>query len=263
MYPHQRKALDNFIAAIETDPHAEAAILGGSIAKGWHNETSDVDVLVLCSDAEYERRRREKQVAWYAPEFAEYEGGYLDIKYIHRAYLDLAAEKGNEPTRASFRGSTVAWSRGDAGGIESLIERITAYPEAGVQDRIQSYIAQVETMRWYIEQAAKRDDVYLAHWAASRGVLFGCRAVLALNRVLFPYHKWLIRSLELCEQKPDGFADLAKRASVEATVEAVHTFCDAVLELTDWPGREIPWAEIYIRDTEWAWMDGQCPLEDA
>ena len=266
MYPHQHRTLQRFVDHISDEPSSLAVIVGGSIAKGWHNEQSDVDVLLVVEPNEYARRKRNGTTAIWAEEYADYPGGAIDIKYVPPAYLDAAADRANEPTKASFKGATVPWSR-DAGGsnahaIETLIERIAEYPEDGVDERIASYLAQTEAMKWYITQAEKRQEPYLASWVVSRGVLFGCRAILAHHRVLYPYHKWLLRAVEDCAEPPAGLTELARTACRAPSQANVERFCDAVLDSRDWPQRHASWAELFIRDTEWAWMDGPAGLED-
>ncbi|MEL7473043.1 MAG: nucleotidyltransferase domain-containing protein [Planctomycetota bacterium] len=263
IWPHQRRVIDRYVEHAEREGEALAVIMGGSIAKGWHAETSDVDLMVFMSNEDYKRRRADGTICVWAPEFADYEGGAADIKHLDVAYLEQAAASANEPTRAAFVGATVEYARGDPAPYEALVQRIATYPREGVDDRIASYIAQVVAMRWYAGEAHKRSDEYLGSWCATRAVLFGCRAVLALNRKLYPFHKWLLRAAEECERKPDGLVELARTASREGSIRPTEAFCDAVLEFTDWPGAEIPWAELYIRDTEQRWMRGQDSLEDA
>jgi hypothetical protein len=62
-----------------------------------------------------------------------------------------------------------------------------------------------------VGEAAKRDDPYLAGWAASRLALLACRLVLAHNRVLYPYHKWLLRTVAEVPDRPDDYVDLVRR----------------------------------------------------
>lgn len=267
MFPHQRETLSNYVAAASADPDVEAVILGGSIAKGWHNERSDVDVMTVLNERAYARRRESMTVAVWDMSPATYEGGAVDIKYVGRSWLELGAEKGSEPMRAALVGSTVAWCRGELDAWRDLIARIRAYPESGVNGRIASYLSQAETMRWYIGEAEKRDNAYLASWVASRAVLFGCRAILAYNRVLFPFHKWLLRAVADCPQRPGNVVELADALSRAHTKPNVNAFCDAVMSTADWaaevghsPER---WAELFIRDTEWKWMTGEPPLDEA
>jgi len=44
--------------------------------------------------------------------------------------------------------------------------------------------------------------------AVSNIVLYGGRALLAYNEMLFPFHKWFLRVLAEAEHKPEGILDL-------------------------------------------------------
>ena len=262
--PHQASALSSFV---ESETHGAAPpplaiILGGSIAKGWHNEHSDVDVMVLVPDEVHAAHEAADTLAFWDERFLE--GGCgVDIKYVTQGYLDEAADHGNEPTRAAFRGVQIAYADSQArrASLEDLFNRITTYPEAGVDERILAYLAQVETMKWYIGEAAKRNDAYLASWVASRAVLFGCRAILAHNRVLFPFHKWLLRAVESCPDKPSNLLALANQATREPSKPNVEAFCDAVLGCDQWPTERPNWGAMFMRDTEQTWRHGSPGLE--
>lgn len=263
IFEHQQRALDRFIAAETATAPPFAIILGGSIAKGWHSEQSDVDLLKVVPDKLYNARAAAGTSAFWDERFLE--GGCgVDIKYVTLSYLHEAAERGNEPTRAAFRGATVEFADSPARRteLEALIARATDYPEAGVEDRIVSYLGQVEAMRWYTGEAAKRDDPYLACWVAARAVLFGGRALLAHNRVLFPFHKWHLHALETCAIKPVGITDLARTATRSPSKANVEAFCDAVLACDFWPGDRPGWGDLFIRDTEWSWRTDPPRLED-
>lgn len=261
--PPQRETLDRYIEKASGDPENLTVILGGSIAKGWAAPTSDVDVMTIVTEEAFARRRKQRNVAVWDESVASAPGVAADVKHVGLSWLELGAERGSEPMRAALVGSEVVWCRGDAAPIQAVIERVRTYPEAGVEGRIESYIAQVETMKWYIGEADKRSDPYLGSWVASRAVLFGCRAILAHNRRLFPFHKWLLRATDECPLKPEGLTDLARAATRAPGADSVHAFCDAVIGFADWPCDLEKWGDIFIRDTEWKWMTGEPPMDEA
>ena len=56
---------------------------------------------------------------------------------------------------------------------------------------MQGFVAQLQALQWYMGEAENLDNPYLRHWVAADLVLMGYRLILAHNRMLFPYHKWL------------------------------------------------------------------------
>ena len=49
---------------------------------------------------------------------------------------------------------------------------------------------------WLFHEASRHGNLYTLTRAASQLALFSGRLILAHNRMLFPYHKWLPRTLE-------------------------------------------------------------------
>ena len=114
--------------------------------------------------------------------------------------------------------------------------------------------AQLEVWLWYIGEAEKRGNRYLASWSASQAVLFACRVILAHNRILFPFHKWMLRALEEAAEQPAGLTEAIDAAVTRPTTQTVHAVCDLVLHFRDWPKDPLGAAGAFHRDTEQAWM---------
>ncbi|MBM3675609.1 MAG: hypothetical protein FJW88_11835 [Actinobacteria bacterium] len=147
--------------------------------------------------------------------------------------------------------------------LEELVGRIPVYPEAERTDKRLRFLAQLSAAQWYVGEGAKRTDPYLSAWAAQRLVLFGCRLLLAHNRVLYPYHKWLIRTVAELPEKPDDLLPLATALLHEPTVATAEAFALSVLLFTEWPQPTAAWSATFIEDSEWNWLDHPPPIEDA
>ena len=136
------------------------------------------------------------------------------------------------------------------------------YPEAGVEQRMTRFLAQAQAAQWYVGEAAKRDDPYLAGWAASRLALFACRLVLAHNRVLYPFHKWLLRTVAEVPERPDDFVDLVRALAIERTPAAAEAVVVSLLLFREWPQAQAGWSTQFMLDSEWNWLDGEPPIDD-
>ena len=189
MQQHHRDAIERWAEAAADDAEVLAVVVAGSLTKGYGRADSDVDGFVIVTDEAFARRRASGELTFLSTELCDYEGGYVDAKYIDRAFLEAVCEGGSEPARSAFLGAIVAWSSDPS--IDALVHAAATYPEAGVEQRMARLLAQAQTAQWYVGEAAKRDDPYLAGWAASRLALFAYRLVLAHNRVLYPYDKGL------------------------------------------------------------------------
>ncbi|HYF95190.1 MAG TPA: nucleotidyltransferase domain-containing protein [Symbiobacteriaceae bacterium] len=260
MRPHHRKVVDRLVDLFAPDPHYIALLVGGSIARGWDREDSDVDIILIATDAEYARRAPANALHYWNQEMADYPGGYVDGKIVDWAFLEDVAERGAEPARAAFVGATIAFSKRD--GLEQLIKRICTYPEGEHTAKLESFYAQLEAMRWYMGEADKRQDRYLACHVAAELVLFGGRMILAHNRILYPYHKWLMRVLQDAPDRPADLMDRINTLLMQPCAATASAFADTVVRFADWPRPAEGWGARFMHDSEWAWRRGAAPLAD-
>ncbi len=260
MRPQHQRTVDRLVAHFEPDPAFTALVVGGSIARGWERDDSDVDVLLVASDEEFDRRRKERAFHYYTTEFCDYPGGYVDGKIVDLGFLREVAGRGSDPARAAFVGAILAYSR--LPEIAGLLERIPVYPEAQHRDRLQSFYAQMLVWQWYAGEAEKRGDRYLLLRSCSELVLFGGRLILAHNRLLYPYHKWFMQELERAPEKPAGLLAIARELLASPGKGAADRFVQCILDFADWEKPAEGWPGRFMEDTEWAWRRGAAPLGD-
>lgn len=256
----QEQTLSNFVQHASSLDETLAVILSGSLVRGWGDEHSDVDLLVMVTDEGYANRLKQHTTAVYDESFATYEGGAIDAKFLNRDYFEHAREHAIEATRNAFFGARVAWSRID--GVDQLVREIGTFPEQGVDERIARFTAQLEAARWYITQADKRQNLYLAQWSGTRAILFAARTILAHNRMLFPFHKWLLQALEEAPDKPAGLLDAIHAVTRSPSAATIDPLCDLVMQHHDWPTDPGGWPEAFIRDTEQVWLRQTPGVED-
>ncbi|MEI7027397.1 nucleotidyltransferase domain-containing protein [Paenibacillus sp. y28] len=261
MYVHHVEALEKLVEWVDSDPAILAVITTGSIAQGTAKETSDIDVYMVVTEECYRKREQEHQLAYVMRDFSDAPGCYIDIKYIPLEFVELAAEQGSEPTRASFSGSRAIFSR--IPKLNELLARIPAYPEQNRERNLKDFYAQVYLYGHYFAgEGEKKDNPYLLAHAASSLVLFGGRIILAHNRLLFPCHKGLLAAVEAAPEKPDQFAELATDLLTSPTHEKCKAFTELLLTFRD-PQISIEQAvSVFIQNNEWNWMDGLPPLQD-
>ncbi len=258
--PHHQRTVDRLIDRFKADPNFLALIIGGSLVKGFGSENSDVDFVLIATEDEYARRHPARALTYYATDLCDYPGGYVDGKIVNVAFLEEAADRGSEPARSAFDKVIVAYSH--LPQLDDLLQRITAYPEAGHAEKIQSFYAQLLAMQWYVGEAEKRDNKYLMMHVVSELVLFGGRLILAHNRMLYPYHKWFLRTLQDAPQKPNDLLGLIDRLLNEPNKANADRFCEAILNFTPWNTPSEGWPARFMEDTEWAWRYGRTPIAD-
>ena len=260
LYPHHQRTIDRLIDRFKDDPNFLALLIGGSLVKGYGNESSDVDFMLLATDEEYARRQPERALTYYTTDLCDYPGGYVDGKIVNVAFLEEVAERGSEPARSAFENVIVAYAQ--LSQLADLLCRITTYPEAGHAEKIRSFYAQLLAMQWYVGEAEKRNNQYLMMHVVSELVLFGGRLILAHNRMLYPYHKWFLRRLQEAPHKPEGMLLLIDQLLSEPSKTNADRFCEAILNFTTWDTPSEGWPARFMEDTEWAWRYGKAAIAD-
>lgn len=193
MWENHKEAIEVLREKFSRDDAFTAMIVSGSIAQGRAKVSSDVDIVLVASDKEYARRLEKRQLH-YLTRDVEHKGGVVDGKVVDMSFLREAADRGSEPTRAAFIDSYCLYTHNDE--VYDLIQRIPVYQESERDEKMKSFWAQLHSAKWYYMQAMKRDDQYLRMFSVNKMVLFAGRLILAHNRILYPYHKWFMKTLE-------------------------------------------------------------------
>ncbi|HEX4141390.1 MAG TPA: nucleotidyltransferase domain-containing protein [Candidatus Methylacidiphilales bacterium] len=248
MRDHHAKALEKATArllALETG--TLAIILGGSIAKGIDREESDVDLIVVLPDERYAERLKENNVSFLWYDIPGYEGGLVEGRFVSRSFIREAAARGSEPTRFSFIRACPVYCI-DA-EIPDILPRIPVYPENSRSKNLTAFFSQLQCNRAFFWDQGKRNR-YLQIRAASDIVHFGCRLILAHNRLLYPGQRRLIEVTLAAPGKPDQFEQKMNAFLVQLTDETKEDFCMMMEKIADW-GKD----DRYILDVEMSWFN--------
>ncbi len=257
---HHRRAIGRLTGAYRDDPRFRALIIGGSVAKGYARADSDVDFLIVATDEAFERHRAARDLFINRRDLCDYEGGFVDGKIIDLEFLTDLAGKGNEPSRAAFQGAFVAFSR--VPDLDALLKRIPVYPEAGHDERIRAFYSMAFIQHWLVHEAERHGNRYALTRAASQLALFTGRLILAHNRTLYPYHKWLPRALESAPDKPDDLMSRFNQLLAEPCGDHATALFDRVRGFRDWRVSDLEAYTWFMTDVEWSWKSGTTPIED-
>jgi hypothetical protein len=250
-YRH-RKAIDELVRLHGNDPSTLALVICGSLATGKAHEDSDVDLYLVVTDKEFERVRAEEGCFYGSWDPAKFSGAEIDGKIVGKKFLQEAAIRGSDPTRASFESAYTEFSHDPE--IDTLIERIAAYPELERERRIKAFYAYTKHYRYVGEQAFELGNDYFARRCVIELVFFAARLVLAHNRVLFPCDKSLFAALDRCEDLPPDFSSSSRRlleSSSLATVIDYYEMVSGYFGQYDFPDQE---RISFILENEWNWF---------
>lgn len=255
----QERALSAYVESVRDEPGTLAVIVVGSVAQGRERPDSDVDVYLVVDEERFAEASAADMFAWVDRWDVDYPGSYIDIKLASPSYLEAAAARADDPTRASFLGARVAFSRLD--GVESMIERITVLPEEVWAERVRSHVAQARLYGGYfLKQAVERDDAFLRRHAGLHLSLAAARAAIASDRVLMQGPKY-VSKLMRSVPAPDGFVEAWERVVADPDIESAAVL---MAMLDEWLGRDLAREEtlsVFIRDNELAWLRGGIPAE--
>jgi hypothetical protein len=260
MYSHHIESIARVREYFMAIPETQALLLGGSIAHGYGSVTSDIDVMILVSPEEHQRRINSETLQFFSRELVTYTEGYVDGKYTSLSFLEEVALKGSEPARFAFAGSQVLFSRID--NLDDVLARIATYPHEQKLIRVRRFYAQFEAWAWYTSEALRLNNRYLLGVSVSKLVLFGSRLLLAHNEMLYPYHKWMLRVLADAPDKPKDMMVLIDALLLDPNAEAVKAFYESVKGYRTWETAETSWPNQFMLDSELNWKNGETPVDD-
>lgn len=258
---HQERALAAYVEQVAEDPATLGVVLVGSLARGTEREDSDVDVYLIVDAARFAQLGREDRWAWTDRVGADYPGSYVDVKAASLDYLRTAATSGDDPTRASFLGARVAFSRCEE--LPALVAAIPRLSEDAWAGRVRSHLAQAHLHGGYfLRQAEQRGDPFLLQHAATHLALAAARAALAADHRPMPGAKYIHRLVREVPS-PDGFVDAWDRLLAGPSIGTAGRLLKI---LDDWIGPEGGMGvdeslSVFIRDNELAWLRGTLPAE--
>lgn len=260
MLPHHASTVQRTTDHFAAQPGVVGLILAGSLAHGFATPESDVDVMIVVSDAEHRERLAHGTTCFFSRELCTYPEGYVDGKYTSLAYLDEVEARGSEPARYAFQDARVLFSRDAALGNRLL--GIARYPVEEKERRLWRFQAQFEAWQWYTTQAHARNDLTLLRTSVSKLVLFGGRIVLAHNETLYPFHKWFLRVLAGVPHQPPGLLAQIQTLALDPTREAIEQFAQTIRSFRPWQISHATWPAQFMADSENNWLHHPAPVDD-
>jgi hypothetical protein len=260
MFPQHEATIRRAVEYFQAQPNIQALLLAGSIAHGFGQESSDVDVLMIVSEEEYQQRVARGEMTFFNPDLSTYPDGYVDGKFLSQSFLDQVEERGSEPARFAFADAQVLFSQID--GLGEQIRRIAQYPSSEKIDRISRFRAQLEAWHWFASEADKKRNDYLMNLATNKLILFGGRMILAHNELLYPYHKWFFTMLERAEHKPARLLETMHGLSRQPSYAGATEFYTLINEFRDWETDGVRWPHHFMLDNELTWMQGSPQIDD-
>ncbi len=238
MYKHHEESLeimkDYFQHQFPDRDQVIALVFGGSVAKGMERPDSDLDAMAIVTEEYFEKRQKDNSTTEVINGMCTYEGGYFDIKYMTKEYIKAAAEKGSEPTRNSFIGSRVLFSKDPE--IETIVKDIPVFQISEMEDKQLSFYSALQANYMYFWKMCQPEGYMKTH-AAAEIVYMIYRLILQENHILFPSNRRLEETVKRAPKKPEGIVELCQ--------EFCETYdpdlCDRIVDAyTKWTTYQMP-----------------------
>lgn len=210
MYKHHEESIKCLVDYFKDDDEVLAVILDGSVAKGCARPDSDIDAMIVVTPERLARQIAQNRHTECISGYCTYEGGYFDLKYCDKNYLEAAAQGASEPTRSAFEGAVCEFSRDTE--IPPMVAKIGVFQKQEAADKMLSFYSAYNINRGYFWDMSRDelDNRFLRVEAAANIVLYGLRMLLEENEVFFPCQKSLFKAvsrLEINTQKLLGLAN--------------------------------------------------------
>lgn len=260
LQPHHQRVIERLVAEFKDDPRYLALIVGGSLVKGWGDLNSDVDIMLIATEEEYAECVKRDNFWYYNTELCDYPGGYVDGKILDLQFLEDVSRRGSEPARAAFRNAIIAFSH--LPQLDELLQQIPVYQEAEREEKMRAFYGQVQTLNWFAHEAERKKFAYLMVHSTSEMIFYASRLLLAYNRILYPYHKWLLRAVEDAPDKPADFLPLVNKLLQESNADNAQALWECIFGFRDWNITYDQALGRFLQDSEWNWREGRAPLQD-
>lgn len=231
MYPHHKESLEILVNYFKQKEEVIAVVFGGSVAKGMERPDSDLDAMIIVTPEAYEKRKKDNTTVETIEGMCTYKGGYFDVKYMTKEYIQIAAKQGSEPTRNSFVCAKVLYSKDKE--IEDIVAKIPVFPISEKEEKQRVFYSNFWLNYYYFWKGCKIDGYMRVH-ALSEIMYSIYRLILQENEILFPSNRRLEETVEQAPNKPENIIELGKRLADSQLDEDCDAFVKAYLDWTSY-----------------------------
>jgi hypothetical protein len=249
------------VQAYAANDRVVSALVGGSVARGWADEHSDIELDVYwAGPPTVAEREAAIEGAGFTRVYAEeddnewadgllVDGVKIDVSGFVTATIDAYLDRVLDgDTEAELQVRVTALRDGiplhGHDVIEAWRRRCDTYPEALAVAMVLEGLDLRPRER--LEMLVARDDVLLLHRDLVDDVQGVLDALFGINRVWMPhpFHKWLDREARLLPVRPARLVERIRSLLVAPPREAVATLVGLVDETYDLARRHVPAADV-------------------
>ncbi|QUI24205.1 nucleotidyltransferase domain-containing protein [Vallitalea pronyensis] len=212
MNNNQHDTIQQLINYVSKDESVLALILCGSIARGTETDRSDIDVIVVVTDARFNRERTCKNYFWGTDFDSKDFKVEVDGKIIPKEFLEKVWKDGNESIKSTLYHSKVLYSRDS--DIDRLLLDKPNILIGEKSENIRKFYSLMKSSRF--SAGDDLENTFYLNKCIYDTAFYACRLVLAHNNILYPCVKNMYKELENCKDIPKDFILLLN--------EVMHTY---------------------------------------
>lgn len=231
MYKHHEESLERLKEYFSDQEEVIAVIFGGSVAKGCERPDSDLDAMIVITDEAYRRRVENNATAETINGYCTYEGGYFDVKYMTKEFLEDAAVKGSEPARNAFLKSRVLFTKDQ--DIPGLVEKIPVFQKQEKEEKMLSFYADFWLNYYYFLKSCPIDG-YMKLQTVNEVIYSVYRMILQENEILFPSNRRLEEFVEKISEETTRLTSLGRTAAKTQEMADIDAFVGQFLQITSY-----------------------------
>lgn len=251
-YKHHAESIEIMKDYFRKEEGVIALIHGGSVAKGNERPDSDLDGMVIVDEETYAKRVAAGTTAGNVSGLCTYPEGYFDVKYMTKAYLLEAAEKGSEPTRNSFLKARVLFS--DDPEIEDIVKRIGVFQVSEKEDKMLSFYGNYSLNFNYLLKTCKAEG-YMRVRTIAETVYSIYRIILQEHEILYPCNRRLEAFVEEINDETRELVRLGRKFCETQDIAVGDEFVDYFHKITTYqpPEDRSKVYSRYVTDFEQWW----------
>jgi hypothetical protein len=216
MYKHHQESIENMITHYGKNPEITALFLIGSVATGTERPDSDLDCVAVVSPEYFDEKKKSGDEHESCFGKCTYEGGYFDIHYMTRQYMEELAESGSEPMRNMFTNARVLYCH--ESGLPQIVANIPIFQkEEAIQKQLRFYCTFKQFYSYY--WAICKPEGFMKDHVANGMAYNLYRLILIENKILFPSVRKLETFVKNAPNKPSGIVEKCQEFMTNLTDE--------------------------------------------
>jgi len=235
----------------------EAIILGGSLAKNTENENSDVDIFVVVSNDEFDKRKLTKNYFIGTIFDQKNYPAYIDGSIINKEFLEKIWTEGNECIKNTFSQVILLYSINKEIDVLIMTKKMTNYSK---EENIKKFYALMKSYRFKADD--DMNNIFQVKHGILQSVFFACRLVLTHNEIYYPCVKNIEKELLNCKNKPVNFIEKMNNVLSTFSFEEFNDFYEETEEYFKEYRFDDKLRKGYVTENEYYWFFGVRPYNE-